>query len=238
MIWYQGEANGGDGDVYTVKLNALITGLRKAWNEGDFPVYFVQLPNGGGGNANPDGGDGWAKIRMAQFKALAVKNTGMAVTIDTSETGDIHPFDKLDVGNRLAQLALVKDYGKNLVASGPLYESMKVEGNKIRISFESVGKGLMIGKKNGKEPLQEVAAGKLEQFAIAQSDAAAASGLKWFWADAVIDGATVVVSSLSVTHPVAVHYAYTNNPSGNKLYNKDGLPASPFRTELEHTNKE
>lgn len=236
MIWYQGESNGGDDDIYLHKMNALIAGLRKVWNQGDFPVYFVQLTNFQAVNEKPDGGDGWAKIRMAQLKSLGIKNTGMAVIIDVGEAGNIHPGNKFDVGERLAQWALAADYGKkDLVCSGPLYKGMKIEGNKIRIAFDHVGKGLMVGKKTGVDPVQPVPDGKLKRFAIAAADPAAPAGaagkLKWAWADAVIEGDSVVVSSPEVQQPVAVHYAYSANPDGCNLYNKDGLPASPFRTE-------
>jgi sialate O-acetylesterase len=234
MIWYQGEANGPEGGLYADKMNALFTGLRKAWNQGDFPVYFVQLPNFSGQPNDIDLGDeNFSGTRLAQFKALkSIPNTGMAVTIDTSDTGDLHPNNKQDVGDRLAQWALVKDYGrKDLICSGPLYKGMKIEGSKIRIMFDSIGKGLIIGKKHGEEQMQEVPAEKLGCFALAIADPSNPKGLKWSWADAVIDGETVVVSSPDIQNPVAARYACICNPTGNKLYNKDGLPASPFTTD-------
>ena len=240
MLWYQGESNSSDDD-YDHKMSALINGLRKVWNQGDFPVYFAQLPAWQSPNDNPAGGDGWAKFRMGQLKSLTIPHTGMAVTIDVGDTGDVHPLNKFDVGNRLAQWALAKDYpsttlraggkAEDLVCSGPLYKSMKVEEGKIRIAFDHVGKGLMVGSKKGRDPVQQDPGGKLKQFAIAAADPAAPNGLKWFWADAVIEGDTVAVSSPEVQQPVAVHYAYSGNPEGCNLYNKDGLPASPFRTE-------
>jgi len=234
MLWYQGESNGEDQvAAYLQKFSALVAGWRKAWNQGDFPVYVVQLASYMSPNPDPEGGDGWAGVRMAQLMSLgSIKNTGLAVVIDIGEPGNIHPSNKLDTGDRLALWALAKDYGKsNLAYSGPLYKGMQVEGNKIRIAFDQVGEGLMVGSKQDQAPVREVAGGKLKQFAIAAADAAAPHGLKWFWADAVIDGATVMVSSPEVQSPVAVHYAYSRNPEGCNLYNKDGLPASPFRTE-------
>ena len=234
MIWYQGEANGPEGGLYADKMNALFTGLRKAWNQGDFPVYFVQLPNfSGQPNGIELGDENFSGTRLAQFKALkSIPNTGMAVTIDTSDTGDLHPNNKRDVGERLAQWALVKDYGrKDLICSGPLYRGMKIEGSKIRILFDSIGKGLIIGKKYGEEPMQEVPTEKLGCFALAIADPSNPKGLKWSWADAVIEGDTVVVSSPDIQNPVAARYACICNPTGNKLYNKNGLPASPFRTD-------
>jgi sialate O-acetylesterase len=228
MLWYQGESNGGEGDSYYHKMKALITGLRKAWGQGDFPVYFVQLPQLGGAHDNPAGGDGWARIRLAQAKTLSVPHTGMAVTIDVGDPADIHPRNKKDVGERLALWALAKDHGKkDLVYSGPLYKSMKIEGDKVRLSFDHVGKGLMVGRREGKKPVEEVKDGTLKRFAIAGADG------KWFWADARIDGDTVVVSSPEVKKPVAVRYAYQFNPAGANLCNRDGLPASPFRTDEE-----
>ena len=213
------------------KMKALIRGWRKAWGREDLPVYFVQLPYWRGNNEKPEGGDGWAKIRIAQLKSLCISNTAMAVTIDTGDA-NVHPKNKYDVGERLARLALVKDYGrKDLVLTGPLYKGMKVESGKIRIFFDYAGKGLMVGKKNGMDPVVEDVGAKLKRFAIAEVDPSAQGKMKWAWAEAVIDGDTVVVSSPEIHKPVAVHYAYSQNPAGCNLYNKDGLPASPFRTE-------
>jgi len=250
MIWYQGESNGPEGGLYTHKMNALITGLRKVWNQGDpstgsgrdFPVYFVQLPNfSGQPNELGAGDEAWAGLRLTQLKALrSIPNTGMAVTIDTSDNGAIHPNNKRDAGNRLAQWALARDYDRNdLICSGPLYKGMKIEGSKIRIMFDYIGKGLIVGKKHGEEPMLEVPAEKLGCFAIASADTSKPKGLKWIWADAVIEPSTssgqaadtVVVSSPEIQNPVAVQYACISNPTGNKLYNKEGLPASPFLTD-------
>jgi sialate O-acetylesterase len=165
-------------------------------------------------------------VRMAQSKSLQIPNTGMAVIIDVGEANDIHPKNKFDVGERLARWALHNDYGKkDMVVSGPLFKSMKVEDGKIRIFFDSAGSGLMIGKKEGRNPTAEDKGGKLNRFSIAGEDK------KWVWANAVIDGATVVVSSPDVPKPVAVRYAFSMNPEGCNLYNNEGLPASPFRTD-------
>jgi len=228
-IWYQGESNGGEGDSYFQKKRALIGGWRKAWNIGEFPFYFVQLANFQNPSENPEGGDGWAKVRMAQFKTLTIPNTGMAVAIDLADignAGDIHPKNKRDVGERLALWALAKDYGKkDLVYSGPLYKEIKIEGDKARIIFDSVGSGLTIATKKGYDPMVKNPQGKLQKFAVAGEDK------KWVWADAVIEGKTVVVSSPSVPKPVAVRYAFSMNPDGCNLYNNEGLPASPFRTD-------
>ena len=165
---------------------------------------------------------------MAQTKALEIKNTGMAVAIelaDAANPNDIHPKNKKDVGERLALWALAKDYGKQVNFSGPLYKGMTVKGREAIISFEHVGKGLMVGEKTGIEPVKAVKDGTLKRFAISGADGT------WQWADAKIAGKTVVVSSKDVAKPVAVRYAYTMNPDGCNLYNKAGLPASPFTTD-------
>ncbi len=223
-IWYQGESNGNEGESYYHKKKALIAGWRKLFNP-DLAFYWVQLANFRKPNEDPAGGDGWARLREAQRKALEVKHTGMAVITDIGAANDIHPRNKQDVGHRLAQWALHQTYDKKeLVPSGPLYKSHKVDGDKIVLSFEHTGSGLMVGKKNGLEPTQE-ADGPLKHFAIAGEDK------KWVWADAKIEGDTVVVSSDEVKNPVAVRYAFTTNPEGANLYNKEGMPASPFRTD-------
>ena len=225
-LWYQGESNGGEGDEYYAKMRALIEGWRKIWNQGEFPFYFVQLANWQNPTDNPQGGDGWARCRMAQTKSLQIPRTGMAVTIDIGEGPDIHPKNKFDVGERLALWALKNDYGKSaLVVSGPLYKSMKIEGGKIRVDFDHAANGLIVGKKEGRKPTEVDVSGKLARFAIAGEDK------KWVWADAVIEGNSVIVSSPSVASPVAVRYAFSMNPQGCNLYNKEGLPASPFRTD-------
>ena len=224
-IWYQGESNGGEGESYYHKTQALVNGWRELFNP-DLAFYWVQLANFQNPNDNPEGGDGWAKLREAQRKSLNIKHTGMAVIIDIGEAGDIHPRNKQDVGSRLAQWALNQTYGmKNVVPSGPLYKSHKAEGGSIRVSFDHVGGGLVVGKKDGLTPLLVVKDGKLERFAIAGADK------KWHWAEATIDGGGVVVKSSEVAEPVAVRYAYSMNPTGANLYNVEGIPASPFRTD-------
>jgi sialate O-acetylesterase len=129
------------------------------------------------------------------------------------------------VGLRLALWALARDYGKDIVCSGPLYREHRVEDGKVRISFDHVGSGLMVAGKEGLDPPVEIPGAKLERFAIAGEDR------EWHWADAEIDGETVLVSSPNVSAPVAVRYAYDASPEGCNLYNREGLPASPFRTD-------
>ncbi len=169
-IWYQGESNGGEGESYYHKTHALVNGWRKLFNP-DLAFYWVQLANFQKPNDDPAGGDGWAKLREAQSKALDLKHTGMAVIIDIGEEADIHPRNKQDVGSRLAQWALHQTYHKTeVVPSGPLYKSHKIDGDSIRLEFDHVGNGLMVGRKTGLEPTEEVKDGKLQRFAVAGDD--------------------------------------------------------------------
>jgi len=229
VIWYQGEHGHKEGEIYFHKMRALIQGWRGVWDQGEFPFYYVQLPNyiipRKPPSTAPAAGTGYTIQREMQKKALTIPNTGMAVTIDVGGWGG-HPRNKQDVGRRLALWPLAKVYGKNIVCSGPLYKGHKIEGSKVRISFDHVGGGLMVGTKgDGLAPVEEVSGGKLGQFCIAGADQ------KWHWADAVIDGQSVVVSCQDVPKPLAVRYAWDSDPKGANLYNREGLPASPFRTD-------
>jgi len=226
-IWYQGESNGGEGETYFQKKKAMVLGWRKTWDQGEFPFYLVQLANFRAATDTPGGGDGWARLRESQLKAVRqIPKVGMAVITDIGEERDIHPRNKYDVGRRLALWALANDYGKDLVYSGPLYKSMKVEGDKIRVSFDHTGTGLIAAKKDNPQSIDPPApAEKLEGFAVAGEDKV------FYWADAVIDGDTVVVSADEVKAPVAVRYGFRMNPIKINLYNKENLPASPFRTD-------
>ena len=209
-IWYQGESNHPDGAKYTDMMKALIGGWRKVWDEGDFPFYYVQIAPYGKIYKE----DMLPKLWEAQTAAMAIPNTGMIVTTDIAELNDIHPKNKQDVGKRLALWALAKTYGKqDVVCSGPLYKSMTIEGGKVRLSFDYVGGGL--AARDG-EPLN--------WFEIAGEDH------KFVKADAVIDGPSVVVSSDKVPVPVAVRLSWSQIAQPN-LMNKEGLPASPFRTD-------
>jgi sialate O-acetylesterase len=230
VIWYQGEDDSKSLESatnYRISLPALITDWRTHWKEGDFPFLFVQLA---GFTANPkDAGEAstWAIVRESQLKTLALPNTGMAVAVDIGTVGNIHPPDKADVGLRLSLAAQHVAYGKNLVYTGPIYDSFQITGNTIRISFkpDSIGGGLTIGKSPCADPTAApISTTDLQGFAIAGADQ------KWFWATAKIDQNTIVVSSPDVSKPVAVRYAWAFNPTCN-LYNKEGLPASPFRTD-------
>lgn len=225
-IWYQGEANmGHDIALYPAKKKALVETWREFFESGEFPFYFVQLAGFQVSNNQPQGGDGFAPMREAQRQCLQIPNTGMAVAIDVGNPHDIHPKNKQDVGIRLAQIALHNDYGKDIVSSGPLYKSMEVHGHEIALSFENVGSGLMAATKNGLDaPVPQSSQG-LQHFAIAGSDQV------WHWAQASIKGDQVIVSAPEVLNPVAVRFAYTATPEQFNFYNKDGLPASPFKTD-------
>jgi sialate O-acetylesterase len=213
VIWYQGESNAGRPSGYGEMFAAMITDWREKWGEGDFPFIYVQLPNYGEA-VNQPSESGWAELREAQLKSLALPNTGMAVTVDVGEWNDIHPLDKSDVGMRLALAAENVAYGDTkVVPSGPIYRSRRIEGNKVIISFTNVGSGLMA--KGG---------GLLKRFEICGSDG------EFVWANAKITGENVVVWSDNVASPTAVRYAWADNPAGANLYNREGLPASPFQT--------
>ncbi len=217
-IWYQGEYNSGEGDIYRCKMQALMRGWRQEWAQGDFPFYYVQLPN------YDSSGWEWPGIRNAQFKALSETNTGMAVTIDVGEDLNLHPTNKFDIGRRLAQWALAKQYQHDIVYSGPLYRGAIHEESQIRVLFDYADNGLVTGWKTSTNPVVQTE-GPLQNFEVAGADKVFVS------ANAVIDKDTVVVSSPSVSNPVYVRYCWANAPSGtNKLYNATALPASPFNT--------
>ena len=213
VIWYQGEANTWQANQYRTLFPDLIRNWRTKWGY-DFSFYWVQLANFMKPVDMPAESD-WAELREAQNMTLALSQTGQAVIIDIGEAGDIHPRNKQDVGLRLALAALKTTYGKDIVYSGPVYESMKVDGNKVILSFTNTGSGLMTKDKYG----------YVKGFAIAGYDK------KFFWAKAYIDGNRVVVFSENVKEPIAVRYGWGHNPDDANLYNKENLPASPFRTD-------
>jgi sialate O-acetylesterase len=227
VIWYQGEANAGQPMLYRTLFPAMITDWRRQFAQGDFPFIWVQLASYMKRESEPTQGEGgWPGLREAQSRTLALPNTGEAVTIDIGEAGDIHPKDKVDVGARLALAAEKVAYGRDVVYSGPRYHGLSVEGDRARVKFDEVGGGLMIGAapiiRMGQEanrPLDH-----LVGFAVAGEDR------KFVWAEAKIEGDSVVVWSEAVKKPVAVRYAWANNPECN-LYNREGLPAGPFRTD-------
>ena len=210
-IWYQGESNAPRAYQYRELLPLMIHDWRTRWGC-DFPFYIAQLANYMHRKAQPMESE-WAELREAQLKALSVKNTGMAVLIDVGMAEDIHPIDKQTVGDRLGMAARATAYGEKIAYSGPIYERHQLEGNKIRLFFKHTDKGL---RAHDGQPLKG--------FAVAGLDHV------FHWATAHIDGSTVVVESLDVALPIAVRYAWVDNPECN-LYNGVGLPASPFRTD-------
>ena len=214
VIWYQGEANVKKPEDYEALLTTMINDWRQKWEQGDFPFLIVQLANYLEAQKQPTESD-WALLREAQLKTLVVPNTGMAVAIDLGEWNDIHPLNKKDVAKRLSLAAFKIAYGENsIVHSGPVYQSMKVESNKIILSFSNIGSGLTL--KDGQE---------LKGFAVAGENR------QFVWAKAKIVQDKVIVWSDQIQHPVAVRYAWADNPQSANLCNAEGLPASPFRTD-------
>ncbi len=211
-IWYQGEANASRAHQYRTLLPAMIADWRRAFGQGDFPFYIVSLPAFLPRRDRP-GSDDWAELREAQaLTAATVPNCGLAVTIDTGDANNIHPTEKKIVGERLALIALAKHYGKDVRCAGPTFRSAERTGNSLRVHFDHADGGLT---SRGGPPAE---------FSVAGSDR------EWHWAEARIDGDTVVVSSPAVPAPVAVRYAWQSNPTAT-LYNGAGLPAVPFRSD-------
>lgn len=214
-IWYQGEANAGRAYQYRKAFPLMITDWRNQWKQGDFPFYFVQLATFIANNGNSEKGSEWAELREAQALTLSLPNTGMSVTTDIGDVNDIHPKNKQDVGKRLAAIALNKTYGKNNVYSGPVYQSFKIEGNKIIVSFSNVAGGLVAKDKYG----------YVKGFEIAGADQ------KFHYAKAFIEGDKVVVSCDDVSNPVAVRFGWADDAGDDNLFNKEGFPAAPFRSD-------
>jgi sialate O-acetylesterase len=215
FTFYQGESNTGRPDEYVRLQQAMITDWRNKWNIRDAPFLYVQLPGFMDYNYLPAESQ-WAAFRDAQRKSLAVPNTGMAVAIDLGEWNDLHPDRKKEVGERLAIAAMNIAYGeKNIVPAGPLFQAAKAEGNKIILSFINTGSGLV--SNDGEE---------LSEFAIAGTDK------KFVWASAKIEGDKVILWNDAIANPVFVRYAWADNPVNPNLYNKEGLPASPFEAEV------
>lgn len=209
-VWYQGEANWDRPDEYAVLFPAMIKAWREQWGLGDFPFYFVQLPN----YTEPrDPSDtGWAKSREAQTSALELPQTAMAVTIDCGDPMDIHPQNKPIVGQRLALIAAAETYGINVAWSGPTFRQAEREGTSLRVHFEHADTGLI------------TRGGAPQSFEIAGVDR------QFHPAHATLDGHSVILHSSAVPEPVAVRYAWNNIPDTN-LYNQAGFPAVPFRSE-------
>ncbi len=211
VIWYQGESNSDRPFQYRKLFPAMIHDWRQAWGEGDFPFLYVQLANWGVHTLKWR----WPELREAQSMALSVPKTAMAVTIDIGDGSNIHPRNKQDVGYRLALAAQGIAYGRDVIYSGPTYESMTIEGGSIRLRFKHAQGGLVA---------KSLSIISVSGFEVAGADR------KYVGADARIEGDTVVVSSVDIAHPVAVRYAWGMNPRPS-IYSRAGLPASPFRTD-------
>jgi sialate O-acetylesterase len=214
VIWYQGESNAYEGILYRTLFPNMIQCWRDKWKQPDLPFLFVQLANYTEELPEPAKSN-WAMLREAQLLTLTVPNTAMSVAIDVGDAKDIHPKNKQDVGYRLSRNALKLAYGKAVADSGPIYQSKQTEGNKIILSFKNIEGGLVAKDKYG----------YLKSFAVAGEDK------KFYWAKAMIKGDQIVVYSDHVANPAAVRYAWADNPGDANLYNTEGLPASPFRTD-------
>jgi sialate O-acetylesterase len=211
-IWYQGEANAERAHQYRTLLPAMIGDWRKVFGQGDFPFYIVSLPAFMHYRDQP-GDDSWAELREAQaLTARTVKNAALAVTIDTGDADNIHPQDKQVVGERLALCALANEYGEKISWSGPVFASMTRQSGALKLRFNHAGGGLV------------VKGGKPGEFSVAGKDR------QWHWAEARVEGDSVIVSSPAVPEPQAVRYAWQANPTAT-LFNGAGLPAVPFRTD-------
>lgn len=225
-IWYQGESNSGNlPEQYGMRLTSMIEGWRTAWDQKDFFFNYCQLANYKMPNEKPlNDEEGWVIVQDQMRRTLKVPNTGMAVLNDIGEAKDIHPKNKLDVGKRLSLWAFKQAYAKKMVCSGPLYKTSKIKSNKILITFSHVGSGLMVGKKDLMAPTVEVDE-PLKRFQICGEDG------QWKWANAkIIAKNKVEVWHRDIQHPVEVRYAWSPNPKGANLYNKEGLPTSVFKT--------
>jgi sialate O-acetylesterase len=216
-IWYQGESNTGRAYQYRQAFPLMIQDWRGRWGQGDFPFYFVQLATffaGSGGNTNS--GNEWAELREAQTRTLTLPNTGMAVTTDIGNPKDIHPTNKQEVGRRLALQALSKTYGRQeLLTDGPVLESATPQGNRMVLSFRNTAQELVARDKYG----------YIRGFEVAGADG------QFHFAKAWVEGNQVIVFSEKVTQPRHVRYGWTDNAEEINLFNSEGLPAGPFRTD-------
>lgn len=225
VIWYQGESNANNDEqarAYANEFKTLISSWRGEWSstQPNFPFLWVQLPNYGTPEVVPPSSGGWALLRESQAQALTLPNTGQAIAIDIGDAAELHPRNKLDVGRRLALLAQSVAYKQPVVAQGPTYKAHVVRGTRIEVQFDHIGRGLTAHSTGAGADST-----KVDGFAIAGRDG------KFAWADARIVGNVVHVSSEQVRAPVSVRYAWGNSPARATLYNRNGLPAAPFRTD-------
>ncbi|MEI6679043.1 MAG: sialate O-acetylesterase, partial [Mariniphaga sp.] len=214
-IWYQGESNASRAQQYKRVFPNMIKDWRTKWNQGNFPFLFVQLANFMKPVTEPVESD-WAELREAQTQTLQLENTGMANIIDAGDAANIHPTDKQLVGYRLSLAARKVAYGESLVYTGPTYKSMKIEQNKIFITFDNIGSGIKINSKYG----------YINGFTIASKE----GDFKWGKA-VLVNENTIMVTNEAIQNPAAVRYAWANNPDDVNFYNAEGLPANPFRTD-------
>ncbi len=215
VLWYQGESNANRAYQYRTAFPLLINDWRAKWKQGDFPFYYVQLASFNEANGNSNNGSYWAELREAQTLTLKLANTGMCVTTDIGIPNNIHPTNKQDVGKRLAAIALNKVYKKNNIYGGPRFKMMQIRANEIVIQFENTGSGLSTSDKNN----------LIKGFEIAGKDQI------FHPAKAVIHANQLIISSENCTNPLAVHYGWADDASAGNLYNKEGFPAEPFRTD-------
>jgi sialate O-acetylesterase len=215
VLWYQGETNAERAHQYKTSFPMLIKDWRSRFKQGDFPFYFVQLASYSASNGNSNRGSSWAELREAQTATLSLPNTGMAVILDIGETTDIHPKNKQDVGLRLAAIALNKTYGKNTAFSGPVFKTMRVNGSNIVLSFSNADMGYFV----------KDAYGYIKGFEVAGANK------KFYLSKAHIENGNIVVHADSVTAPIAVRYGWADDMPEANLYNKQGFPAVPFRTD-------
>jgi sialate O-acetylesterase len=224
VIWYQGENNARSvrgSMAYADQFKTLISSWRQEWNQGDFPFLFFQL-SGYRDSAKHQPSINWPYLRESQTKALQLANTGMTVITDLGHPTDIHPHLKYDQALRMVPLALEKVYHRSQLGSGPEFKEVKISENKLVISFTRIGSGLVA--QTIETPWLKVSSGKLQGFVICGKDK------KFFKAEAVIEGNSVIVSSEKVKSPVAVRYSWAGLPEAN-LFNKEGFPAVPFRSD-------
>ena len=214
VLWYQGESNAGRAYQYRIAFPLLINDWRQKWTRPAMPFYFVQLATyNTAGNSNE--GSGWAELREAQSLTLQLPNTGMCVTTDVGNPLDIHPANKQEVGKRLASIALNNLYDKEMICSGPTFKSMEINGNNIILSFDNIGSGLFTPDKYG----------YIKGFEVAGNDSI------FYFAKAFILDNKVILSSEKVDNPVAVHFGWVGDASDCNLFNIEGFPAVPFRTD-------
>jgi sialate O-acetylesterase len=227
VLWAEGENHSRRSKDYFFKKKGLVDSWRKLWGQGEFPFYYAQLTNDGKYSDDPKGGGLKAEVREVQEQFLETQNTAMVITTDIGTPENRFIFNKQDIGKRFARIALAKEYGKSdTVHRGPSFKDFIIKENQLHIQFNHIGNGLMVGKKDGVKPVV-TSEESLKGFAIAGADQ------KWYWAHAKVsaDVKSIILSSDKVSSPVAVRYAYQSHPAKANLYNKDGLPAVPFRSD-------